>query len=342
MLASLERRGGILAACDTGTGDAAGDLVTLWVRAAAGAGVSAAAGAGAGAAGAVDAGTTYARSMLAFAALSNPTGNSDEFLEEDVALLEGLAAWWAAPGRAERAADRLAELGLADAPRAVRDLRLALTRMGVAQRWLLTEGAARGGAAATDAAWRALVARCEAMQRLAPEGAVAALWLCKALAQLREPRLMYAAAVRARQRAAVAGRGYVALCFEMAAAEAVHAGALGGGGYTTRQLRPLVESMRLHIERAKEWLPRSEAEATEHAVASYEELIADRDQRVPGARLPAVWRLTPPVPVKPRRCARCGIEAVEMPLCSRCRAARYCSPACQRAHWPEQKAACRQ
>jgi hypothetical protein len=40
------------------------------------------------------------------------------------------------------------------------------------------------------------------------------------------------------------------------------------------------------------------------------------------------------------RCARCDQELMEALVCSRC-GAFYCSQACQKAHWPEHKAACK-
>lgn len=45
-----------------------------------------------------------------------------------------------------------------------------------------------------------------------------------------------------------------------------------------------------------------------------------------------------------RACSRCGSSssAKSLSLCSACRRAAYCSPACQRADWPAHKAACRE
>jgi hypothetical protein len=40
-----------------------------------------------------------------------------------------------------------------------------------------------------------------------------------------------------------------------------------------------------------------------------------------------------------RRCVHCGKDLLEALVCSRC-GAFYCSPECQKAHWPEHKAAC--
>jgi hypothetical protein len=40
------------------------------------------------------------------------------------------------------------------------------------------------------------------------------------------------------------------------------------------------------------------------------------------------------------RCERCGRTDVKMRLCGKCRAARYCSEACQRAAWKQHKKTC--
>ncbi len=39
-------------------------------------------------------------------------------------------------------------------------------------------------------------------------------------------------------------------------------------------------------------------------------------------------------------CAKSGTADEPLLQCSRCKTARYCSPACQRAHWPKHKLAC--
>lgn len=39
-------------------------------------------------------------------------------------------------------------------------------------------------------------------------------------------------------------------------------------------------------------------------------------------------------------CAHCGGSESPQKVCSRCKATRYCSPACQAAHWPVHKALC--
>jgi ankyrin repeat protein len=42
-----------------------------------------------------------------------------------------------------------------------------------------------------------------------------------------------------------------------------------------------------------------------------------------------------------RRCAACGGTEVRLQRCARCQAIVYCSPACQRQHWPQHKQRCK-
>ena len=42
-----------------------------------------------------------------------------------------------------------------------------------------------------------------------------------------------------------------------------------------------------------------------------------------------------------RECRGCGKPTEQLKLCSRCQMAAYCSPECQRAHWPIHKRECR-
>jgi hypothetical protein len=46
------------------------------------------------------------------------------------------------------------------------------------------------------------------------------------------------------------------------------------------------------------------------------------------------------VPVLDNLCACCRVKFNQVMVCSRCKTARYCSQACQRAHWPEHKKHC--
>ncbi|PCH42825.1 ankyrin [Wolfiporia cocos MD-104 SS10] len=45
-------------------------------------------------------------------------------------------------------------------------------------------------------------------------------------------------------------------------------------------------------------------------------------------------------PMDEKACAQCGTAASSLKFCGRCHAARYCSPTCQRAHWPTHKRTC--
>ena len=56
----------------------------------------------------------------------------------------------------------------------------------------------------------------------------------------------------------------------------------------------------------------------------------------------------PKVPLKPRKicsvadtCDYCGQYSTTK-KCSGCKEARYCTPACQKSHWPDHKLLCRQ
>ncbi|KAF9030350.1 hypothetical protein BDZ89DRAFT_1112247 [Hymenopellis radicata] len=41
------------------------------------------------------------------------------------------------------------------------------------------------------------------------------------------------------------------------------------------------------------------------------------------------------------KCGNCGKRDAKMSKCSGCKVATYCDPACQKAHWPKHKAACK-
>jgi hypothetical protein len=58
----------------------------------------------------------------------------------------------------------------------------------------------------------------------------------------------------------------------------------------------------------------------------------------PMRRVPV--RVLPAVPVVVVGCAQCGTEAVKLMVCTRCRAASYCSGKCQKLHYPAHKAGC--
>jgi hypothetical protein len=68
-------------------------------------------------------------------------------------------------------------------------------------------------------------------------------------------------------------------------------------------------------------------------------------RRARGELLRRVQAQAPPGP-QPKRelplrtCAACGKQALQMLQCSRCKAAFYCTAACQKRHWREHRAAC--
>ena len=45
-------------------------------------------------------------------------------------------------------------------------------------------------------------------------------------------------------------------------------------------------------------------------------------------------------PLTPPSCANCQTSGIKLSACSKCHAVRYCSTACQRAHWRSHKPAC--
>ena len=75
------------------------------------------------------------------------------------------------------------------------------------------------------------------------------------------------------------------------------------------------------------------------ATMALQPVIRDRDAEALAA---AVNRVPAPAPAPaPRACDGCGtVEAPKLMLCARCRTARFCGAACQRAAWAEHKKAC--
>ncbi len=159
----------------------------------------------------------------------------------------------------------------------------------------------------------------------------------RAAARLRAP-LPGAARARARgsDRGAAPRRGELSLTL----VTVVKAGG-AGATWTFGELRPLVARARAALEACRLWAPTALFEATEARVREHEAALAEAGA-AHGARTamaPTVGDDAGPRSLT-RSCARCGVRRMELRKCSDCRVC-YCSPACQRAHWPEHKAACR-
>ena len=83
--------------------------------------------------------------------------------------------------------------------------------------------------------------------------------------------------------------------------------------------------------------PRAGIGAAITTTLALQPVISDRDAEALAA---AVNRVPVPAPA-PRACDGCGtVEAPKLMLCARCRTARFCGAACQRAAWAEHKKAC--
>ena len=229
--------------------------------------------------------------------------------------------FWAAPGRAEETAARLAALGVERGGTAAADALFALAKEAV--NW---EMAARG---------RASVETLERAVAAAPLGLGAALNLAETL-MTTDPRGAYQTAMRALRRADDAGLAFGGARLLSAAANALACGALGPV-VRCGALRPLVEGARRRLDAARRDVPRSAWLELDEKVRGLEGTIAG----VPDSAVlrPMTGRLLR-LRETSRHCARCDKELMEALKCSRC-GAFYCSAACQKAHWPEHKAACK-
>ncbi len=120
-------------------------------------------------------------------------------------------------------------------------------------------------------------------------------------------------------------------------------GAQGGRFWRKRDARPFLDRAQRLLDGNRAWAPRAVWDECAHDVAELRDLhlISDEDAQL---QLLLPWNEGVPRDAT-RACSACGVRAMEMMLCSRCRGTpaqiHYCSPACQRAHWPAHKAACK-
>jgi hypothetical protein len=173
-----------------------------------------------------------------------------------------------------------------------------------------------------------------------------ALWLVLGLPAVlgpTSPRRAYAAVMAALLRGKRAGHEVAPSILARDAAVLVRCGALGPM-YRLSQVRPLAARARRLLDAAKRGgaVPAVVLESVDETIAELEASIAEDANEGEGDDAEHLARrFMSNTRVVGRTCARCGLKGAEMPACSRCRAARYCSPACQKAHWPEHKAACK-
>jgi hypothetical protein len=240
-------------------------------------------------------------------------------------LLRNVANFWAAPGRAEASAARLAALGVRGAAAAAGDVCFFMLRACGAN---FAELGRREDAAAAIA--EALVVRPEALRSAIDLGG---LWPGF------DARRARAVAVRGLGVARRAGHDCAAAELALLAATAIEAGALGGDTYLAGDVKSLIADVRRSLDAARRVAPHALHATLDAACAGKE---ADLGQFADDTSL--LVRRTEELQSLEhcsRRCARCDAEAAEMKLCSRCRGAFYCSRPCQQAHWPEHKHACK-
>jgi hypothetical protein len=143
------------------------------------------------------------------------------------------------------------------------------------------------------------------------------------------------------RRADAAGHSYAGSRLSAAAMAAVTAGALGGDPYRLGAMRPLLEGARRRLGAAKA-VPRGSWAGADASPRNLEVHVAA--QRAAGAgddtRMPLHIGRVGAHPFEARSCVVCGGRGYEMLRCVRCRAP-FCGRECQRAHWPEHKAACK-
>jgi hypothetical protein len=266
-----------------------------------------------------------------------------------VAQAQRRAAAWAAPAAAAALAARLAARGVARGERAAADLRAVLLQSAAAlvlRHEIVGKGAMPPGVTLTALMEAALAAN--------PDEYGIAADLAHEHFDAGDARASYQCAMRALARVGPepAGSGLVAPRLLSIAARALVYGALGPW-WRLAAVRPLLARALRLLDGNRRWLPRASCEgvagvvAAAHAdfvasaVASAARQGCPEDADI--AALKIDWaKLSLEVVAANRRCAAAGCRATsfEMRRCSRCCAAWYCSPACQKAHWPEHRGAC--
>ena len=153
-----------------------------------------------------------------------------------------------------------------------------------------------------------------------------------------DPRAAYQVALRAVQRADAAGLSFAGACLLIVATNALWRGALGVE-LRCAAVRPLLEGARRRLDAARSDVPRSAWLHEDAILQTHETGLAQYPDD--GVLLLNLGRAALAPGREPSRaCAHCEQGLMEALLCSRC-GAFYCSPACQKAHWPEHKAACK-
>ena len=256
------------------------------------------------------------------------------------ALIEAAAAsaaYWGDPATAARLAPRLAELGVARGERAAADLRHALLANAAEAEFAFRLGGQLPAGVT-------LVRLLEQAVEADPSDLSAAVKLAGAYAAQGNPRRGLAVARAALARASPVGCGMEVVALLLGSVELT---LVGGDGprWRARDVRPLLNRAQRILDGNRRWAPRSGWEFRARQIAEMRAEWLDHGMGegawVPCMRPPA----SPYREVLGRTCAVCGTRSAEMPQCSRCAGTpaqvHYCSPACQRAHWPAHKAACK-
>jgi hypothetical protein len=285
------------------------------------------------------------------------------WLRSAAGALERGAAFWGEPARAARAEERLAELGVARGEGVAAAARAAMLETRVELIGALQEDVVP-----------ALEEDCGANPRALRSASLLATTLSTT-----DPRRGYTIALAALARGKRAGHEFAPAQLARDAADLIACGTLGEH-YRIGAVRLLFARARLLLDASKPsgaaplpWWQSADAvlAVREARLASLADMDDDAECTAVCARF-SMKRMSMLC-----KCAGCGTvrpasssvnratehednniilinlhspllstqEASEMLVCSRCRGtpaqALYCSPACQKAHWPEHRAACK-